>query len=66
MKTIAFKMTFHSIADRDEWMRSEGINPVAFAACGAPIRFVGERHTLQAPINNLCLVHGEMALKNPA
>ena len=66
MKTITFKMTFHSIADRDEWMRSEGINPVAFAACGAPIRFVGERHTLQAPINNLCLVHGEMALKTPA
>ena len=31
MKTITFKMTFHSIADRDEWMRSEGINPVAFA-----------------------------------
>ena len=59
-------LKFHSIADRDEWMRSEGINPVAFAACGAPIRFVGERHTLQAPINNLCLVHGEMALKNPA
>lgn len=66
MKTITFKMTFHSIADRDEWMRSEGINPVAFAASGAPIRFVGDRHTLQAPINNLCLVHGEMALKNPA
>ena len=66
MKTIPFKMTFHSIADRDEWMRSEGINPVAFAACGAPIRFVGARHTLQAPINKLCLVHGEMALKNPA
>ena len=66
MKTITFKMTFHSIADRDEWMRSEGINPVAFAACGAPIRFVGERHTLQAQINKLCLVHGEMALKNPA
>ena len=66
MKTITFKMTFHSIADRDEWMRSEGINPVAHAACGAPIRFVGERHTLQAPINKLCLVHGEMALKNPA
>ncbi len=65
MKTITFKMTFHSIADRDEWMRSEGINPVAFAACGAPIRFVGERYTLQAPINELRMVHGEMKL-NPA
>ena len=63
---IPIRITFHSIEHRDQWLKSEGVNPVAFAACGAPIRFVGERHTLQAPINNLCLVHGEMALKNPA
>ena len=63
---IPIRITFHSVEQRNQWLKSEGVNPVAYAACGEPIRFVGERYTLQAPINKLCLVHGEMALKNPA
>jgi len=62
---IPIRITFHSIEDRDEWLKSEGIAPVAFAIGRVPIRFVGERYTLQAPINKLRMVHGEMRL-NPA
>jgi len=62
---IPIRITFHSTEQRNQWLKSEGVNPVAYAACGEPIRFVGERYTLEAPINKLRMVHGEMKL-NPA
>lgn len=62
---IPIRITFHSIEQRNQWLKSEGVNPVAYAASGEPIRFVGERYTLEAPINKLRMVHGEIKL-NPA
>ena len=62
---IPIRITFHSVEQRNQWLKSEGVNAVAYAACGAPIRFVGDRYTLQSPINELRMVHGEMKL-NPS
>lgn len=52
-------LKFRSVADRDEWLAAQKVHPVAHSPKGEAIRFVGEEYTLESPINDTRIVHGE-------
>lgn len=52
-------LKFTSKQDRDEWLKANGCNAVAFAPNGEATRFLGECYTLQTPRNDLLTLTGE-------
>lgn len=52
-------LKFHNVADRDKWLAAQKVHPVAHSAGGEAIRFVSAEYTLESPINDTRIVHGE-------